>query len=492
MNNSILQFSETGIPNLEKLVENFMKNPKDTATFINESKEEFMNFLINFIGETFTDCDRCLRESPRRKKDWEIVKRDRKSLITSIGEVQFEKTLFKNKKSGGREYLLDRIMGIEQGERITEDAAERLYNEAAQTSYRRAGEELSLTSSVSKQTVKNKLHGLKFPPMNPPAAKKAVDYLYIDADEDHVALQFKDKKGDLTASPNGYKYNSVLAKLVYVYEGVEPEAPRSRRHRLVNPHYFSGVYAGKDNEKLWDEVYEYLDSHYDLSKVKTIYLNSDGGTWIKAVNKRFGGIAKVLDGFHLSQYLLKMTKHMGGSFWDANNELRSVIKNGNKGDFINLSSILLGYAETVPERKRIIDGRDYILNNWSPAKARLHSRDKICGCSAEGHVSHVLSGRMSSRPMGWSVTGVDRMAHLRAYYWNKGNMLELARYQKKVLPLAAGCEEAVLSSKNILASERAKGGTEEQELRKYSDCMRVSLNLQTKKQIWFNSQIWGL
>ncbi len=60
--------------------------------------------------------------------------------------------------------------------------------------------------------------------------------------------------------------NCVLARLVYVYEGAEPEAPKSRRHKLINPHYFSGVYDGEGNKALWDKVYEYLDSHYDLDK----------------------------------------------------------------------------------------------------------------------------------------------------------------------------------------------------------------------------------
>ncbi|WP_268877875.1 hypothetical protein [Anaerosacchariphilus polymeriproducens] len=33
------------------------------------------------------------------------------------------------------------------------------------------------------------------------------------------------------------------------------------------------------------------------------------------------------------------------------------------------------------------------------------------------------------------------MAKLRIYKSNKGNMLELVRKQKQILPMAAGCEE---------------------------------------------------
>ena len=81
--------------------------------------------------------------------------------------------------------------------------------------------------------------------------------------------------------------------------------------------------------------------------------------------------------------------------------------------------------------KRIATGREYILSNWTAAKLRLRHQNRGKKSSTEGHVSHVLSNRMSSRPMGWSITGSTKMAKLRAYELNGGDMLELVRYQKK-------------------------------------------------------------
>ncbi len=54
------------------------------------------------------------------------------------------------------------------------------------------------------------------------------------------------------------------------------------------------------------------------------------------------------------------------------------------------------------------------------------------GCSAEGHVSHILSSRLSSRPLGWCETGVDQMARLRAFTANGGNVYELLLDRKKI------------------------------------------------------------
>ena len=59
---------------------------------------------------------------------------------------------------------------------------------------------------------------------------------------------------------------------MHCFEGKELEAPISKRKRLINPHYFAGVYKGtSENGKLWEEVYEYKYSRYDLEKVKKIY-----------------------------------------------------------------------------------------------------------------------------------------------------------------------------------------------------------------------------
>lgn len=65
------------------------------------------------------------------------------------------------------------------------------------------------------------------------------------------------RKGEnLQVNEQGCKSNCAIAKLVYVYEGIEKEHPKRRRHHLVNAHYFSGVYAGESgNAALWDEVY---------------------------------------------------------------------------------------------------------------------------------------------------------------------------------------------------------------------------------------------
>ena len=98
------------------------------------------------------------------------------------------------------------------------------------------------------------------------------------------------------------------------------------RHRLKHPHYFCGVYDGKDNEKLWQEVYDYLEETYDLSKVKKVYLNSDGGAWISGAIKRLSGLTCVLDEFHMNKYMLKITGGLLDSADEVCNDLMNEIR----------------------------------------------------------------------------------------------------------------------------------------------------------------------
>ena len=489
MYNSIKYFEEECINKFEKLEDNFMREPQKLAEYVHGITEELHNLGLRMIQESLEEMNTMLRKSPKRLQNWIVESHDTKQLITSLGTVTFKKTLFTNRESGQSEYLLDRIIGLEKHERISEDAVARMLKEAVQTSYRRGGEETSLTTDVKKQTVKNKIHALEFPKnTEEPEKKKEVEYLYIEADEDHASLQFREKKGDLKENENHQKNNCLITKLVYVHEGIETEAPKSTRHKLVNPHYFCGTSYGEENTEFWDEVYEYISRHYDLDKVKKIYLNADGGSWIKSGMKRIAGITYVLDEFHLEKYLTRLTSHMKDSREDAADELRTAIRSKTKKDFEEIVERLEGCLEDGAGMKRIADAKEYILSNWTAAKLRLRHQDGVKGSSTEGHVSHILSSRMSSRPMGWSKTGATKMAKLRAYELNGGDMLELVRYQKRNQRKAAGAEYDVLSSTQVLQSEKNRHG----ELGKYVESISHSISLQNKKTVYFNSHIWGL
>ena len=96
-------------------------------------------------------------------------------------------------------------------------------------------------------------------------------------------------------------------------------------------------------------------------------------------------------------------------------------------------------------QKRIKDATVYINNNWDSIEALV--KHPHLGCSAKGHVSHILSARLSSRIVVWSLKGASGMAAMRATRANG----ESAREH-----LSGLCENA---TSNHRASARGKKRT---------------------------------
>lgn len=57
------------------------------------------------------------------------------------------------------------------------------------------------------------------------------------------------------------------------------------------------------------------------------------------------------------------------------------------------------------------------------------------GSSTEGHVSHILSERMSSRPMGWSKVGLSKMADIRVYSIPYEQIKKIANFKAQIVGL---------------------------------------------------------
>lgn len=148
MINSIKYFEEECINRFEKLEDEFMKNPLQLAEYVMEITKELHALGLQMIKESLESMDEMIQKSPVRRQHWIVESHTNKQLITSLGTVSFHKTYFTNKMTGSSEYLLDRILGLERNERMTEDAQARMLKEAVQTSYRRGGEAISLTTEV--------------------------------------------------------------------------------------------------------------------------------------------------------------------------------------------------------------------------------------------------------------------------------------------------------------------------------------------------------
>lgn len=466
---SIQDFIENGIANLEECEKSLMKNPLNWTDQILGIQQILRKFGAAVISELLEECNTILENSIKRRAFWRIKDRTKKHLLTSVGMIGFTHTRFEHKETGKTAYLLDQILGIQPHARISRDLECRLLEEAAQSSYRKAGYTASEQDPVSGQTVMRHVHRLKCirQTNGQDQEKRRVKQLYVEADEDHIALQFHEKKGDIKRF-KGHGDNGRIIKLVYVHEGIETEGKRrSLKHRK----YFGGYYTGEENKRLWEEVKEYIEETYDTDSLETIYFQSDGGGWMKKGMELLGADF-VLDEFHLKKYVKRMVRSTGEPEREA--EVNEWIKEGKKKELEEWEKEKAAVLEE-KEGKKLENSYGYIKRNWKGVRNRVGKKAGVLGSSTESHVSHVISARMSSRPMGWSKEGAKKLSFLRIYWKNGGKMEQLLSEERKCEEKRGEekrGEEKILSAAELIHWEKQT----KKHNGKYVDAVQARLN----------------
>jgi hypothetical protein len=185
--------------------------------------------------------DQELRDNLPLRKGWVIVRRDPKTILSPFGEVHYERTLFRNKKSGQHAHLADRLVGYKPHQRLDTLLEADLLEEAVDRSYAKAGKSFETHTGirVSGQTVLNivrKLQPEKIELKERIKVKKVASILYVEADEDHVPHR---EKG----------VSAFEQRLVYVHEG------RVRvgkdRYELIGKKYFTFP-PGTASQVIWE------------------------------------------------------------------------------------------------------------------------------------------------------------------------------------------------------------------------------------------------
>ena len=247
---------------------------------------------------------------------------------------------------------------------------------------------------VSKQSVRNVLCRLGTIPNTAaplPERRPKVSELFIEADEDHVAMQ---------------QGNSRQLRLAYVYEGKVAEG--KKRRTLTAKRVFTGYGMP------WKEIKEYIQTVYDSPEITIL---GDGAAWIQSATSYLEKSRCVTDGFHVVKYL----RQIAGT--ETIQPLYDALLANDREQFCREAEQKIRHRPY--RRKAIRRGQQYILNHWEGIRDWLQNRETFAS-STEGHVSHILSARLSSRGMGWSKDGAERIARLRTLAENGGDVWRYA------------------------------------------------------------------
>lgn len=410
MNNSITEIAGLITRSFEENFEKMLTEKKDISEFVVEMKKALDQAGTILAKEALEMLDTLVKGDSRRKQNWYVHEKSTpNTLVTIFGEVHYHRTYYKHKTEKEYRYLSDELVGIESYDKMDVSLKAKLIEEAIDTPYARSGRKAAETIEISSQSVMNAIRELgpvSSREVKITRGKETPKILYVEADEDHVALQ-----SGGCAEP----------KLVYVHEG-RIKAGKDR-WKLQNVRYFGGMY--KESEDLWNEVADYIDQAYDYDQIEKIYLSGDGAGWIKTGGGVINKSTFVLDRYHLN----KAVKSAGAHIENAEREIWKAIRNEDQEYLKVVFETILDTTESETKAEAVKEAKTYIQNHWKNLK--YHYSKDYSGCSAEGHISHIYSDRLSSRPLGWSREGVDQMARLRVFAANGGNIFDLALKKKQ-------------------------------------------------------------
>lgn len=387
--NKISEVMETNCGGLKGLTESIRPIMEETA--------------LKTLSVILAELDDQIYREAKRQDEWTVIRKDdEKRIETLFGTLEFKRRYYRNRKTGEMAHLLDGWLGISTWQKVGDDVRERVVNEAVELSYQKSGEKAA-PAVVSKTSVGRYISETPVTDgLVSDGKKRKCPVVYVEADEDHVALQ------------NG---RSAQARLVYVHEGNVSDTARAR---LSNVRYMSWAESGKTDD-LWERVLDYIEEQYDSDVLETVWLCGDGAAWIAIGAEWLPKCRMVLDGYHINKSFMQLTSHAGqirGWGWQ-------VLRGGTWEQMEELCSKLCEQAGSEKQAREKSTLARYLLGHWDEILAR---REKGApGCSAEGHVSHVLSARLSSRPMGWGRHNMEKMAGLRVMRANS----QLIRYEKK-------------------------------------------------------------
>lgn len=379
-----------------------LQNRKDLKKVEKAFKKVSDELTANSLKKYLEEYDQELKLDSKRNKNYIVQRTVSKNITSILGTFKLNRTKYYDKENGRYFCLLDRELNMPEYEHMTPLAMARMLEVATNSSYRIAGKEINSRDEFSKGMIYQKLKRIDIDERyEEKQNKRKVKRLYINLDEDHIAVQKSINR-------------KLQCKIGYVYENVVKEC--NNRYRLINKHTICGTYQkSSGNKAFYEKLNEYIECNYDIDYVEKIIVYGDGAKWIKACEDYLPKCEFRLDKFHLMKSILEATRTIYGS--------RKVLK-GNilKCIYEDKKEVLIDLFEDVKrvshKPNKIIQTRNYLVNNWDAIQRTILATDGS-GCSAEGNVSHILSARLSQKGMGWCEHNADVIGKLRGIQANE-------------------------------------------------------------------------
>ena len=181
------------------------------------------------------------KNSKERKDKYYVQQTRKRTLITSLGLITFNKTYYKSKMKINGKYLyysyLEDYLGISKWAKMSLSCEVNLINNALDHGMSWASINTIPNYEISRQTISTKIKNINYNYFETSIKKETPSVLYIEADEVHANLQ----------SRNQGNKNKIVP-VILTHEGHKEDFVKKKK--LKNTHYIASSILQTD--KLWE------------------------------------------------------------------------------------------------------------------------------------------------------------------------------------------------------------------------------------------------
>lgn len=341
---------------------------------------------------------------------WQNLGREKRCLLTSVGEVVFKRRVYRDGE-GSRRKPLDELLGLVRYQRETNTVRMMGAWLATQSSYRDAAVELSYL--LKSPITPSKIQRLVWVVGNKLADQEEAEIAHWDGAEkqEHkisTAVLYAESDGVLLSLQREQR-RKAEARVGILYSGKKGIA--QGRKRLENKVCMTRITS--DSQEWMQLMQKLADKTYDLRKVKYLVSGGDGSSWVRRsfeylpVARR----AHVLDRYHLyrasrtalgfSPESLRIVKQVRLAGWDSVADLLTEMRERAKGKEKERMGKFIHYLQA---------NQDALQDVYLAGHTRASSLGAI-----EGNVDKLVVRRMKGRGRSWRIPGARAMLTLCRY-----------------------------------------------------------------------------
>ena len=119
---AIVSLLETLVKGILEAEEKFFNNPQDFYSLETAVKHAAETFSADFLSTVLSSMNHQIYDNAWRKNRYNAQRTDERTIITTVGDVTFDCTYFRNKEDNSYHYLLEELINLDKHERLTEAA----------------------------------------------------------------------------------------------------------------------------------------------------------------------------------------------------------------------------------------------------------------------------------------------------------------------------------------------------------------------------------